>query len=125
MKDFKNANISHFKAIKREPVDHLEDILEDNHPAGMLTKCFQAQAFYPTEVPTDVNHLMTTLKLHSKWISNNKNLSAGKTMSKLLSIALTNILKYLHKQQHDNMHHGLLITLYNKKIQLLDNIKKY
>jgi hypothetical protein len=26
MRDFNNANIPHFKAIKIEPVDHLEDI---------------------------------------------------------------------------------------------------
>ena len=48
MKDFKNANIPHFKVIKREPVDILEDILNDKYPAEMLTKCFQVQAFYPT-----------------------------------------------------------------------------
>jgi hypothetical protein len=102
MKDLKNANIPHFKAIKRDPVDHLEDILEDNYPADMLTKCFQVQAFYPTQVSTDVNYLMTTLKMHSKWISNKK-LSAEKTMSKLRSIALKDILKYSHKQPWDNM----------------------
>jgi hypothetical protein len=48
MKDFKNANIPHFKAIRREPVNYLEDILEDKHPADILTKCFQVQAFYPS-----------------------------------------------------------------------------
>jgi hypothetical protein len=26
MKDFEYANIPHFKAIKREPVDHLEEL---------------------------------------------------------------------------------------------------
>ena len=66
MKDIKNANIPHFKTINREPVDHLEDILDDKYPADMLTKCFQVQAFYPTQVSTDANHLMTTLKMHSK-----------------------------------------------------------
>jgi hypothetical protein len=81
----------------------LEDILEDNYPADMLTKCFQVQAFYPTQVSTDINHLMITLKMHSKWISNNKKLSAEKAMSKLLSIALEDILKYSHKQQGDNI----------------------
>jgi hypothetical protein len=75
-------------------IDHLGDILEDDFPADMLTMCFQVQAFYPTQVSTDVNHLTTTLKLHSEGISNNNKLSAGKTMSKLLSIALTDILKY-------------------------------
>jgi hypothetical protein len=48
MRDFKNANIPHFKAIKREPVDHLEDILDDKYPADILTKCFQVQEFYPS-----------------------------------------------------------------------------
>jgi hypothetical protein len=102
MRYFKNANISHFKA-KREPVDHLEDILDDKYLAEMLTKCFQVQAFYPTQVSTDANHLMNTLQMHNKWILNNKKLSAEKTMSKLLSIALKDILKYSQKHQQDNM----------------------
>jgi hypothetical protein len=41
--------------------------------------------------------------MHSKWISNNKKLSAEKTMSKLLSIPLKDILKYSQKHQWDNM----------------------
>jgi hypothetical protein len=61
MRDFKNANIPHFKAVARMPVDHLEDILNDKYAAEMLTKCFQVQAFYPTQVSTEVNHLMNTL----------------------------------------------------------------
>ena len=48
MKDFKNANIPHFNTIRREPVDHLKDILDEKYPAEMLTKCFQVRAFYPT-----------------------------------------------------------------------------
>jgi hypothetical protein len=66
------ANIPHSKAIRREPVDHLEEILEDHYPVDILIKCFQVQAFYPTQVSTNISHLMTTLKMHSKWISNNK-----------------------------------------------------
>jgi hypothetical protein len=102
MRNFKNENISHFKLIKREPVDHLEDILDDNYPAEMLTKCFQVQAFYPTQVFTDVIHLMNTPQMYSEWISNNKTFSAEKNMSKLLSIELKNILKYSQKHQRDN-----------------------
>jgi hypothetical protein len=81
----------------------------------MLTKCFQVQAFYPTQVSTDVNYLMNTLKLHSKWISNNKTLSAEKIMSKLLSIALKDILKYSHKQQWDDMSPRLAHHLVHQK----------
>jgi hypothetical protein len=80
MRDFKNAKIPHFKAANREPVDHLEDILDDKYPAEMLTKCFQVQAFYPTQVSTEVNHLMNTLHMHSEWISNNRKLSAEKML---------------------------------------------
>ncbi len=36
----------------------MEDILDDKYPADMFTKCFQVQAFYPTQVSTDVNNLM-------------------------------------------------------------------
>jgi hypothetical protein len=57
MRDFKNTNIPHFKAIRREHADQLEDILENKYPVDMLTKCFQVQAFYPTQVSTDVNHI--------------------------------------------------------------------
>ena len=41
--------------------------------------------------------------MHSEWISNNKKLSAEKTISKLLSIAIKDILKYSHKVQRDNL----------------------
>jgi hypothetical protein len=116
MRDFKNANIPHFNAIKREPVDLLEDILDDKYPADMLTKYFQVQVYYPTQVSTDINHLMNTLQMHSKWISNNKNLSAEKTMSKILSIALKDILKYSQRINGITCHHSPLITLYIKKI---------
>ncbi len=40
MREFKNANIPHFKMIRKEPVDHLEDILDYKYSADMLTKCF-------------------------------------------------------------------------------------
>ncbi len=69
MRDVKNANIAHFKAVSKKPVDHLEYILNDNYPAEMLTKCFQVQAFYPTQVSTEVNHLIYTLRKHSERIS--------------------------------------------------------
>ncbi len=61
MRDFKNANIPHFKVVARMPVDHLEDILNDKYESEMLTKSFQVQAFYPTQVFTEVNHLINTL----------------------------------------------------------------
>jgi hypothetical protein len=105
MRDFKNANIPHFKAVARMPVNHLEDILNDKYAAEMLAKCFQVQAFYPTQVSTEVDHLMNTLWMHSdsEWISNNKKLSTEKTISKLLSITMKDILKYSHKVQRDNL----------------------
>jgi hypothetical protein len=61
MRDFKNAKIPHLKAVKRESVEHLDDILDDKYPAEMLAKCFQVQSFYPTQVSTEGNHLMNTL----------------------------------------------------------------
>jgi hypothetical protein len=68
---------------------------------------------------------MNTLQIHSKWISNNIKLSAEKTMSKLLSIVLKDILKYSQKHQWDNMSPRPAHHFYIKKIQLLHHIKKY
>jgi hypothetical protein len=99
----KNANIPHFKAVSKKPIDHFEDFLNDNYPAEMLTKCFQVQAFYPTQVFPEVNHLMNTLRQHSEWISTNKIFSADKTISKLLSIAIKDILKDSNKVQRYNL----------------------
>ncbi len=103
MRDFKNANMPHFKAVSKKPIDHLEDILNDNYPAEMFTKCFQVQAFYPTQVSTEVNHFMNTLQMHSEWISTNKKLSAEKSISKLLSFAIKDVLMFSNKVQRDNL----------------------
>ncbi len=60
----------------------------------MLTKCFQVQAFYPTQTNTEVSWLMETLQMRSGQISNKKINSAEKTISKLLPTAITEVLKY-------------------------------
>ncbi len=71
MKHFKTANIPHFKQNERTLIAHLEDILNDKYSTDMLTKCFQVQAFHPTQICTDVTQLMETLQMHSGWIPNN------------------------------------------------------
>ncbi len=103
MKHFKTANIPHFKQNKRTPIAHVEDFLNDKYPADMLIKCFQVQAFYPTQICTDVTKLMETLHMNSGWISNNEKKSTDKTMSMLLPIAIKEILKYSTRIQQDNM----------------------
>jgi hypothetical protein len=103
MKRLKNAEIPYFEKIDSKPIDHLEDILNGIYQANMLTKCFQVQAFYPIQTNTDVCQLMETLQMHSGWISNNKINSAEKNISKLLSIVITEVLKYSMKIQQEKM----------------------
>jgi hypothetical protein len=135
MKHLKNAEIPYFKKIDRKPIDHLEDILNGKYQADMLIKCFQVQAFYPTQANTDVSRLMETLQIHSGWISNIKINSVEKAISKLPSIAITEVLKYSTRIQQEKMsprpaHHFVYqkdttVPSYDKVLKEMKNDSSY
>ena len=100
MKHFKQAAIPHFQKNLQKPKDHLEDILQGNFQADMLMKPFRVQVFYPIdtdEAPPDLNKVTKSLQTYSRWIYESKISSASKTLPKLLSTAILEVMNYSKK----------------------------
>jgi hypothetical protein len=90
MNDFKRANIQHFQMNDHTPSEQLNNIMERDFLAPMMTSTFTVQAYVPKETnQTNIDKLMKTLSQHSSWISINKTESSQKTILRLLSDGLS------------------------------------
>jgi hypothetical protein len=93
-KDFKLAEVPHYKTPQMSPIEVLIEILNGSFDAPMLMNPFSVQLLLPAHKKLQIDALMNTLKESSMWISTNKKLSAEKPISKRLVDELTMIMEF-------------------------------
>jgi hypothetical protein len=76
-KDFKVAEVPHYKKPQLSPIQILNSILKGDFEAPMLMNTFPIQVLFPKiQNINNIHALTTALKEMSMWISTNKKLSA-------------------------------------------------
>jgi len=81
-----------FKKTNTDPIDVLNEIMDEKFPAKMLTQTFPVQILYPSNDNCQIQPLFDTLVNSSSWISTNKRGSAEKQISTRLSETLIQIM---------------------------------
>jgi hypothetical protein len=71
-KDFKLAEVPHYKTPQMSPIEVLNEILNGSFDTPMLMNPFSVQLLLPAHKKLQIDALMNTLKESNMWISTNK-----------------------------------------------------
>jgi hypothetical protein len=125
MKDFKRAIIQHFQMNEHTPSEQLNNIMERDLLEPMMTSTFTVQAHVPKETnQTNIDKLMKTLIQHSSWISINRKESARKTISRLLSDGLSELIE-MGTQERVNKRTYWIESGYTYLVQKGDSVNEF
>lgn len=91
-----------YKRPNSEPIEVLNEIINNNFSAKMLPKSFPVQVIYTSNHSCQIQSLFKTLIESSTWISTNKRSSAEKQISTRLSEALQQVMTLSTENERNN-----------------------
>jgi hypothetical protein len=128
--DFDTAKKLHYKKPGITPRQQLGLIVGNNFDALMLKTPMFMQAYIPNRVANQIGGtiqlLMEFLKTQSKWISISKKISANKTILKLLSTWLYEMMTHITAKQRNNHNKWPTFTatfIYQEQVTIEKNNK--
>ncbi len=126
LNNFEIAQIPHYKNPGITPRVQLGLIIGNNFEVLMLKPPILIQAYIPNRIGGNIELLMQALKTQSEWISISKIISANKTILKLLSTWLYEMMTHSTAKRRNNHNDQPTITakfIYQEQLTIEKNEK--